>query len=88
LLDSDQIEKFRKSEMRRGDPRRPKKDPKIAEQQRRRKETYREILWAEETVVADIEEAMIGQGILPGSQQWDETLNFWRSERRRRRLPL
>ncbi len=45
------------------------------------------MLWSENAVVEDIENAMLKRGILPDSEQWNELLEMWYAERKRKGLP-
>ncbi len=88
MSDNEEIKKVRESEERRGVGRNPKIDSELTERAKRRRNSLRTILWAESTMVEDVEDAMIGQGISPDSEQWNALLEMWRDERRKKRLPI
>jgi hypothetical protein len=85
---SEEIDKVRESEERRGKRRRPLNDPQATDRKQRRLAAAREILFGEGATIEDLEEAMIGRGISPDSPQWIELSTMWRNERKKRGLPV
>jgi hypothetical protein len=85
---SEEIDRIRESEERRGKRRPPQLDADAKARTRRRLAAEREILFGEGATIEDLEEAMIGRGISPGSEQWNELSAIWSNERKKRGLPI
>jgi hypothetical protein len=54
----------------------------------RQKAAARSLLWGDEAVVEDVENAMIKRGILPDSKLRNDLLAAWRAQGKKKRLPI